>query len=114
MSQQGHDTSRRRFLHNGLMAVAVVPVGALVAGVARPARAAEDMPKLSLDDPAAKALNYHHDATKVQPEVREEETFCHNCQLYTGKPNAQWGGCSAFPGKLVNADGWCSAWVAAS
>jgi hypothetical protein len=25
--------------------------------------------------------------------------------------SGEWRGCTAFPGKLVNAKGWCSAWV---
>lgn len=112
MSRQDHDSGRRRFLGKGLMAIAAVPAGSLLAGAGRSARAAEDMPKLSMDDPAAKALSYHEDATKVEPGLRKDDSFCHNCLLYTGESGSEWGGCNAFPGKLVHADGWCSAWTA--
>lgn len=113
MPEHNHDSGRRYFLRNGLIALAAVPAGALIAGAARPARAA-DAPKVSMDDPAASALKYHKDATKAQGAGRGQDEFCHNCQLYTGKSGAQWGGCNAIPGDgLVSADGWCSAWVSA-
>jgi hypothetical protein len=31
--------------------------------------------------------------------------------LYQGKPSDATGGCPIFSGKLVNAKGWCSAYV---
>lgn len=114
MSRQDHDASRRRFLRTGLMAVAAVPVGSLLAGAPRTARAAKDLPKLSMTNPTAKALNYHKDATQVEAGLRQEGAFCHNCQLYTGNRDAEWGTCAVFPGKLVHADGWCSSWAKAS
>lgn len=114
MSQQEHDPSRRRFLRTGLVAIAAVPAGSLIAGTPRSARAAADLPKVSMDDPAAKVLNYHKDATKAPAGERKEGAFCHNCQLYAGEPNSQWGGCNAIPGNgLVSANGWCSAWLSA-
>ena len=77
------------------------------------AGAPDDMPRISLDDPQAKALNYVHDATTVdaaaQPRYQPGQ-LCRNCTLYAGG-DEPWGGCSLFPGKSVNADGWCSAYV---
>lgn len=72
-----------------------------------------DLPKVSLDDPQAKALGYVHDATTVdkaaQPRYQEGQA-CKNCALYTGgdKP---WGGCGIFGGRAVNAEGWCTAYA---
>jgi hypothetical protein len=74
---------------------------------------AQDMPKLSEDDPQAVALNYVHDATE-KDDMREPGANCANCRLYLAERDAEWGGCTAFPGKLVNTNGWCSAWVQAS
>ena len=106
-------TDRRSFLRMTATGLLAIPAAALL----RPERAdAQDMPKLSMDDPQAKALGYHHDYTNVDPEkfpARKagELQHCANCQLYTGSPDAEWGGCSIFPGKLVAADGWCKTWV---
>ena len=78
-----------------------------------PPAGGDDLPRVSLDDPQAKALGYVHDATTVdaaaQPRYQPGQ-ICKNCALYTGG-DEPWGGCSIFPGKAVNANGWCSAYV---
>ncbi|MGD8710040.1 MAG: high-potential iron-sulfur protein [Ectothiorhodospiraceae bacterium] len=111
MSDKPMDPKRRYFIRASLMTAAALPLaGVLGQGVAR---AAEDMPKLSPDDPQAKSLNYHEDATKVAS-GRQDGAFCHNCSFYQGSGDAQWGGCQIFPGKAVNRDGWCLSWQKAS
>lgn len=88
---------------------------------AEPARAAPagDMPKVSEDEPTARALSYVHDANDVdaaqQPRYADGQ-LCENCALYVDESSdeADWGGCSIFPGKLVNAKGWCNAYVPVS
>ena len=76
--------------------------------------AADEMPRLDPEDPQAQALAYVHDATEVnaseQPRY-EAGQLCSNCALYTGNDGEAWGPCSIFPGKLVNADGWCVTWA---
>jgi hypothetical protein len=67
--------------------------------------------RLSEDDAQAQALNYRHDASKVEHADHQEGQTCANCQLYTDASAEEWGPCGAFPGKLVNANGWCTAWV---
>lgn len=66
---------------------------------------------LSEDDPQAKEFAYVADTSKVDdkkfPEHRPEHR-CLKCQIYDDGPN-QTGGCPIFPGKLVAANGWCSA-----
>lgn len=103
---------RRRFIKQGLTALAVVPLGSVIH------RAEAGAAKLEESDPTAVALGYVHDATKTDtakfpkrkgPEG--EKQFCDNCSLYAGKEGEEWGGCSIFGGKLVNAKGWCNAWV---
>ena len=74
---------------------------------------AGDMPKLSEDDPMAKAMRYTHDAASVDPASRAnpaEVQNCANCALIQGEEGA-WRGCQIFPGKVVNANGWCQVWA---
>ena len=65
---------------------------------------AEDMARLDPEEGTAKALAYVHASPNP-------EQLCKNCQLYTGEDGAQWGPCAIFPGKAVNADGWCKSWI---
>ena len=98
-------TTRRQFV------LTAVPATALLLG----ARAASaQAAKLEESDPAAVALGYKMDATKV--DAKKFPTWaaghlCSNCQLYSGKANDAMGPCAAFGGKLVAAKGWCSAWA---
>ena len=36
---------------------------------------------------------------------------CANCALIAGNDGDEWRPCQIFPGKLVNAKGWCSVWA---
>ena len=97
-------TNRRQFLR--VAVVASIGAASRVAG-AQPARVEET-------DPQAIALGYRHDATKV--DTKKYPTWapgrvCANCQLFQGKPSDPWAPCGALGGKLVNAKGWCVAWV---
>lgn len=75
--------------------------------------AAEDMPILSPSDPQASALGYTDDASTVDaakyPQYAEGRA-CANCALYTAEGEPL-GPCSIFPGKRVNANGWCSVYA---
>jgi hypothetical protein len=73
------------------------------------AHAAELVP-LSEDDPAAKGLGYVHDASKANNPKHKPNQFCHNCNLVRSD-SGEWRQCAIFPGKGVNENGWCSAWV---
>jgi hypothetical protein len=78
-------------------------------GFFKNARAAE---KVSPNDPMAQSLKYVEDASKADPSVRGgNDRFCHNCMQYTGDPNAEYGPCNIFGGKLVSSKGWCMSWV---
>ena len=35
--------------------------------------------------------------------------LCANCHFFSGIDECKWGGCSII-GKLVEVNGWCSAW----
>jgi hypothetical protein len=110
MSEQRYDDSRRRFLRAGLLGVAAVPA----AGLLMPARARAQggAERVDPSDPAATALNYVEDASKVESPPRQEGAICGNCQLWSGG-DSEWGPCAAFGGKNVAREGWCSAWVKA-
>jgi len=71
---------------------------------------ADELPNVSEDDPIAVSLKYVHDASK-SGDRSNTDSFRNNCQLYTGSEGSEWGPCSIFPGKSVNANGWCAAWV---
>jgi hypothetical protein len=97
--------SRRRFIAISLSGLAAAPLAnALLSGTA------EAADTLSESDPTASALGYKADATKAANR-KDKTAVCGNCNLYTGKPGAADGPCSIFGGKLVNAKGWCTAWV---
>lgn len=97
--------TRRQFVLSTIPAAALVLAGGRTA-FSQPAR-------LDEKDPQAIGLSYKHDATKVDtkkfPQVAGNN--CANCLLYQAKPTDPWGPCGAVGGKLVNAKGWCIAWV---
>ncbi len=111
MTHRPHDPRRRRALATALAAVAAVPFANGL--LARHARAA-DPPHLSEDDPAASALKYRHDAADAprtdKSGVPAADQYCHNCKFIQAD-SGQWRGCQIFPGKAVNADGWCTSWL---
>ena len=92
--------TRRQMLRITAGATAMVPMSLLTSRIAF----AADLPQLDPNDPQAKALAYVHASPKP-------EQLCSNCQLYTGETGAEWGPCAIFPGKGVNANGWCKSWV---
>lgn len=99
------DPARRKFLGFAASGVALVPLAGLLG--AGSAQAAE---KLSEDDPQAKALDYVNDASTSKNPKHQEGQFCKNCNLIQSD-SGEWRPCAIFRGKLVNENGWCSAWV---
>jgi hypothetical protein len=103
---------RRTLLKNALAGLAALPA----AGLIREAAAAQAaVPHLDEKDPMAVAMGYVHDAKKA--EAKKEPQFkpgskCSNCLQLQGKEGDEWRPCNIFPGKLVNANGWCKVWVA--
>jgi hypothetical protein len=70
--------------------------------------------QLDPESPQAKALGYVHHYEDVDSDRfprYEAGQICANCQLAQGDLDADWMGCSIFPGKKVAHDGWCNAWV---
>ena len=100
--------ARRKFIQLSAVAAA----GCLV----HPGREAQaqDLPKLTEDDPMASAMKYTHDASTVDPASRANpaaDQTCANCALIQGNDGDEWRPCQIFPGKAVNANGWCSVWA---
>ncbi len=100
MNRKTKPTTRRGFL--GQVAGATVFVAASGLVVGRTAVASSHLPQLDPNDATAKALAYTHQSTT-------DGQICKNCQLLKGD-DAAWGECAIFPGKLVNAQGWCKSW----
>jgi hypothetical protein len=97
--------SRRQFIIT--LVPATLALGAATQALAQPA-------KLDENDPAAKALGYKHDGTKVDAAkypTHASGKICSNCQLYQAKAGEAVGACPIFGGKLVAAGGWCTAWI---
>ena len=101
------DQQRRRALKVAAASVVAIPLTSLATGGSA---IAGELPQLSEDDPTAKALSYVHDAASAPAAKRKDGTYCNNCNLIKGKEGT-WRGCSIFPGKSVNANGWCAGWV---
>jgi anaerobic selenocysteine-containing dehydrogenase len=102
MSKEQDIESRRRFLK---VAAGTTVAAVVVGGLPRFARAA-DLPPLSETDPTAKALGYVEDADKTKDPKHKAGDTCANCQFYGGGATGR-GSCQLFPGKSVNAKGWC-------
>ena len=100
--------ARRKFIQLSAVAAA----GCLVQP-GREARA-QDLPQLAEDDPMAMAMKYTHDASSVDASTRANpaaDQTCANCALIAGNDGDAWRPCQIFPGKVVNAAGWCSVWA---
>ena len=93
------NTSRRVFL----LVLVLAPLEVML-----PAKASGgEFPRLNESDPMAKALGYTHISDS-------KEKTCVNCGLYQGEIGDEWGRCSIFPNKMVNANGWCKSWIAST
>lgn len=98
--------TRRKFV------LGAIPVSILVLATSR--IASSQPARLEESDPAAVALGYQRDASKVNAKTFPTYVAgrnCGACQLFQGKSGEAWGGCAAFGGKLVSSKGWCAAWA---
>ena len=103
--------TRRIFLQT---IAAALPAGAvMLPGEGR----AQELVKLDINDPTAKALVYVEDAADVDTGNPAAVRYaagqtCANCVQIQGDEGADWRPCAIFPGKLVANKGWCSVWAA--
>ena len=98
--------TRRQFVQSAGATTAVVTTGLSTSALAE-----DGLPRVSEDEPMAKALNYVHDAGSVDAAKRFSDRYCNNCVLFAGNTDDEWAGCSIFPGKAVAGRGWCTAWA---
>jgi len=99
-----------------LVAGSALTVGALAAEAAKtetkPAAGAQ--PKVDEKDSVAVALGYVSDAKHVDAKTSptyQAGSSCSTCSWYQGKAGDPAGGpCTFFPGKNVDANGWCRMW----
>ena len=100
-----HPISRRQLLFVTLCAGSALAVEP---------QAGAPPPKVNEKDSVAAALGYVSDAKRV--DTKANPTFqagsnCSNCSWYQGKAGDPAGGqCTFFPGKNVDANGWCRMW----
>ena len=102
--------SRRELLARMAIAMATAVAAAGASGV----RAADATPHLDATDSTAAALGYVPDAAKVDAsrfKSYRAGQSCSNCTQLQGVAGAEWRPCTLFPNKLVNVNGWCSAYV---
>jgi hypothetical protein len=95
-------------------ALGVVAISAAAESAWSAAAAAKALPVLKPADPAAKALGYIEDATKVDAKANplfKKGQNCGNCLQWDEKTAMPQGKCKIFPGKLVKAAGWCKVYV---
>lgn len=102
------DLRRRRWLLLGATA-------AVAATLSPRLRAQGTLPQLDEADATASALGYRHSTDSVDagryPNHRATQ-MCNNCKLAQGAAADAWRPCGIFPGKSVNAKGWCAAYAA--
>ena len=95
-----------------ILAVGTTAAAATAAATA-PANYAA-LPHVTATDPVVVALAYHESAKTVEtakfPNYKPGQQ-CNNCLQLTGKDGDAWRPCNLFPGKLVNAGGWCKVYV---
>ena len=96
-------TSRRQFMIYAAAGAASLPL----------ANQANAQALVGETEPQAAALGYKAVATTVDKAKfakYADGQNCANCQLYQTK-SAEAGACAIFPGKLVGAAAWCSAYI---
>jgi hypothetical protein len=100
---------RRDFLKQG--SIAFVSLAVLARAVPASAQA-KSLPHLAENDAQAAALGYRNDAKKVDSKKFanwQAGKDCDDCSQFEGKKGEAWAPCKIFPGKAVNAKGWCAA-----
>ena len=103
--------TRRKFL----LAALTAPLTAVVAGNTALAQQGTALAHLDATDPQAKGLGYVDNAKSIDPKtesIYKPGAHCGTCLQFKGKSTDGWGPCNIFPGKAVNANGWCRVWVA--
>jgi High potential iron-sulfur protein len=86
----------------------VVAGGAVLAGTSSIHAQAPE--KLAETDPYAKSMGFRLDTTKVDKARyprHDDSQKCSKCQLWDGKPGAEFAACSFFGDRHTPSNGWC-------
>jgi hypothetical protein len=75
-----------------------------------------DLPVVRAEDPVARAVLYYPNSKDVPADhplakTHKPEQKCADCVHIRGKDGDDPRPCPLFPGRLINADGWCSLWT---
>jgi hypothetical protein len=95
--------ARRALLQQAALGLSLSPLALSEA----PTALGADLPLISEQDPAAKAVHYVEDVSRAKGAAAGAD--CSNCSIYSAA-GASKGTCTLFPGKLVKAGGWCRSW----
>lgn len=104
----GREISRRRFL------ITLATAGTLIPLFRVRAVEAHGLPRLTQKNNALAKLNdYVNNAQQI--DAKQVHQFkpgenCGNCRFFEGGKRT-WGGCMAYPGYVVNINGWCKAYA---
>jgi len=107
--------SRRQALKNLALGAGTLLVAGTAARADTPKGANySSLPHVTPNDPVAVSLSYHENAKTVEaakfPTYKPDQ-HCGSCLQLTGNEGDTWRPCNLFPGKLVNAGGWCKVYV---
>lgn len=103
-----------------LTAVIVSPAVVALSGCAttEQAQTQGQLPTVRAEDPVARAVLYYPNSKDVPADhplavTHKPEQSCETCVHVRGKPGDDPRRCPMFPGRLINANGWCSLWAKA-
>ena len=109
--------TRRQLIGATVIGLPAIPVVVETAFAQAKPAAAGALPMLNPSDPAAKALGYVEDASKVDAKANpafKPGHHCGNCLQWVDKNRkAPAAKCNLFPRKMVKSTGWCKVWVQA-
>ena len=112
-NNKGSEMSQSFSRRDALKGLALVVGAAGTLHSVREARA-DALPHLAPTDPTAQALGYHEDAKSVSAKdfpTYQTGQMCSTCMQLQGNAGDAYRPCNIFPGKAVNANGWCQVWV---
>lgn len=110
-------TAKSRITRRTVLQAAAALTPVLLTGCTRATRSGGE-PELRATDPVARSLLYYPDTRQVPADhplaaTHNPEQKCANCVHVRGTPGSNIRPCPIFPGRQINAEGWCSIWAPA-
>lgn len=99
-----------------LQVAALTPVAITGCATVQEPELPNKLPTVRAEDPVARALLYYPSSGDVPADhplakTHKPEQKCADCVHARGKDGDDPRRCPMFPGRLINADGWCSVWA---